>query len=223
MKVIPIRLRLSNAFLIMGDRPILIDTGSPGEIDAISAALAEHHVHMRELALILLTHGHADHAGSAGPIRINLPIPLACHIADVEMVKKGEHRPFETVGLEAKIINYLVPHKFPRIAPDVKFEDELHLDQYGVAGKVIHTPGHTAGSVSVILDNDEAIIGDTLRGGYLGGTLMSHKPLTHYFVEDKVQIKPSLEKIMAHNPQKLYVGHGGPLSAESVHRYMQKL
>ncbi len=223
MKVFPIQLRLSNAFLVIGDHPILIDTGSPGEMDAIAAALAEKRIHLRELALILLTHGHADHAGSAGPIRMNLPIPLACHNADVEMVRKGENRPFETIGLEAKIVKSFVPHKFPRIAPDIKFENELHLDQYGVAGKVIHTPGHTAGSVSVILDNGEAIIGDVLRGGYFGGTLLRHKPMTHYFAEDLTKIKPSLEKIMAHEPRKLYVGHGGPLSAESVQRYMQNL
>lgn len=223
MKVIPIRLRLSNAFLVIGDRPILIDTGSPGEMDAIAAALAEQRIHFRELALIILTHGHADHAGSAGPIRINLPIPLACHVADVDMVKKGEHRPFETVGLEAKLVKRFVPHKFPRIAPDIKFEDEFRLDEYGVAGKVIHTPGHTAGSVSVMLDNGEAVIGDLLRGGYFGGTLMPNKPLHHYFAEDRVQIKPSLEKVMGFDPHKLYVGHGGALSAESVHRYMTKL
>lgn len=223
MKVIPIQLRLSNAFLVIGDLPILIDTGSPGEIDAIAAALAEKKIHMRELALILLTHGHADHAGSAGPMRINLPIPLACHVADVEMVKKGEHRPFETIGLEAKIIKQMVPHKFPRISPDVKFEDELHLDEYGVAGKVIHTPGHTAGSVSVILDNGEAIIGDVLRGGYFGGTLLRHKPLMHYFAEDESQIKASLAKIMSYEPHTLHVGHGGSLSADSIRRYMRKL
>ncbi len=222
MKVITIQLRLSNAFLVIGDRPILIDTGSPGEMDAIAAALAEQRIHLRELALVVLTHGHADHAGSAGPMRINLPIPLACHLADVEMVKKGENRSFESIGFEAKIIKQIVPSKFPRIAPDIKFEETLHLDEYGVAGKVIHTPGHTAGSVSVILDNGEAIIGDTLRGGYFGGTLLRHKPLTHYFAEDVTQIKPSLEEIMAHNPQKLHVGHGGALSAESVHRYMRK-
>jgi glyoxylase-like metal-dependent hydrolase (beta-lactamase superfamily II) len=117
----------------------------------------------------------------------------------------------------------MLPNQFPRIAPDVKFEHELHLAEYGVAGKVIHTPGHTAGSVSVMLDNGEAIIGDTLRGGYLGGTLFRHKPLIHYFAEDLTQIKPSLEKIMAYNPQTIYVGHGGALSADSVRRFMQKL
>ena len=223
MNVIPIKLRLSNAYLVMGDQPILIDTGSPGETDAIAAALAEKRIHMRELALILLTHGHVDHAGSAGPIRMNLPIPLACHVGDVDMVRKGENRPLQAIGLEAKIVKQMIPNEFPRIAPDVKFEENFRLDEYGVAGEVIHTPGHTAGSVSVMLDSGEAIVGDVLRGGYLGGTLMPTKPLTHYFAEDSRKIKPSLEKIMSYNPHTLYVGHGGPLSADAVRRYMRKL
>lgn len=223
MKVIPIRLRLSNAYLILGEHPVLIDTGSPGEMDALAAALAEQRVHFRELALILLTHGHVDHAGSAGPIRMNLPIPLACHIADVDMVRQGKNRPFETIGLEAKIIEKFLPTEFPRIAPDLKFDDEFRLDEYGIAGQVIHTPGHTAGSVSVILDSGEAIVGDVLRGGYLGGTLMPSKPLMHYFAENKALIKPSLEKIMAHDPHTIYVGHGGPISADSVQRFLETL
>jgi len=53
--VVQIRLPLSNAFLIQGDRPILIDTGTPKDGDRILAALAAEGVQARDLALILHT------------------------------------------------------------------------------------------------------------------------------------------------------------------------
>jgi glyoxylase-like metal-dependent hydrolase (beta-lactamase superfamily II) len=78
------------------------------------------------------------------------------------------------------------------------------------------TPGHTAGSLSVLLAGGEAIVGDVLMGGFMGGTFRAGKPNLHYFAEDPGQVRRSLEFLLAQPVHTLHVGHGGPLAAEVV-------
>jgi glyoxylase-like metal-dependent hydrolase (beta-lactamase superfamily II) len=65
MTVHRLSLSLSNAYLVDDDEPVLIDTGSPDEFKRLSRTLGEHDVAIEDLSLIVLTHGHADHAGTA--------------------------------------------------------------------------------------------------------------------------------------------------------------
>ena len=58
-----IPLGLSNAFLISGQRPVLVDSGRPKDAAKIVAALKRYNVAVEDLALILHTHGHWDHCG----------------------------------------------------------------------------------------------------------------------------------------------------------------
>jgi glyoxylase-like metal-dependent hydrolase (beta-lactamase superfamily II) len=64
--------------------------------------------------------------------------------------------------------NLAVPDRVPSLEPDVAFETPFRLETYGVAGQAIHTPGHTPGAVSVVLDDGTAIVGDMVMGRLLG-------------------------------------------------------
>lgn len=101
-------------------------------------------------------------------------------------------------------------------APDVWLEDGRRLDVYGVAGRIMHIPGHTAGSISVVLDDGQAIVGDVLMGGYWGGNLLARRPNWHYFAQDFSQTQASLVAILETGAHTLYIGHGGPLTAAAV-------
>lgn len=72
-----IRLAWSNAHLIIGDRAVLFDAGSPGDERVILDALGSAGIRARDLALIILGHGHADHAGAAAAVREAIPGALA--------------------------------------------------------------------------------------------------------------------------------------------------
>ncbi len=87
--VIPIRLLLSNAFLVLGERPVLIDAGSPGEERKIARAIEAAGVELRDIGLILLTHAHRDHAGSAKALRQLTGAPVALHPAENAMLERG--------------------------------------------------------------------------------------------------------------------------------------
>ena len=90
----------------------------------------------------------------------------------------------------------------------------MDLSKFGVDGKVIHTPGHTPGSLSVILPGGEVIVGDTIMRGMLRWW-QPHYPL---FVDDMTQLNKSLQLILLRKPTKIFCGHGGPFAPRAVQR-----
>jgi glyoxylase-like metal-dependent hydrolase (beta-lactamase superfamily II) len=183
--IVPIRLSISNAFLVRGERPVLIDTGCPGDTDTLLRALAKEGIAARDLSLMPHTHGHRDHAGGTRRLKGMTAAPVAVHPTDA-------------------------------VEPELALDEGMDLRPYGVAGKVVATPGHTTGSVSVLLDSGEAVAGDLLVGGYLGGLLSPHAAGYPYFVEDMAALRDSVRKLLSYSPSRVYVGHGGPLSPSDI-------
>src|SRR5208282_822502 len=79
--IFPIRLRISTAYVILGARAVLVDTGSEGEEERILRGLRRYNVEPERVALLLHTHGHTDHAGSTRALKERLRIPAAVHTA----------------------------------------------------------------------------------------------------------------------------------------------
>jgi glyoxylase-like metal-dependent hydrolase (beta-lactamase superfamily II) len=163
--VVQIRLSLSNSFLVLGERPILFDTGSPKDGNKLLKNLAAHGVQGRDLALILHTHGHSDHCGSTRQLKDATSAPTAIHPADAAVMDNGQNQATKPTCLMARLLHLFVDDRFPAVRPDILLPDEMDLKSFGVEGKVVFTPGHTAGSISVLLNTGEAIVGDLLMGG----------------------------------------------------------
>ena len=70
-------------------------------------------------------------------------------------------------------------------------------------GKIIHTPGHSPGSCSIILDNGEALIGDLVRENSFG------RIDTGLFYDNRDQIFDSLVMVSSLNPSTIFLSHGG--------------
>ncbi|MCB0187293.1 MAG: MBL fold metallo-hydrolase [Caldilineaceae bacterium] len=217
MKLIPIKLRLSNAYLMLGERPILIDTGSPGEGKTLVKILRQHGVAVTDLSLILHTHVHSDHVGSTQALLAQAVAPVAFHQDDLPLARHGTNGKLTGVGLRGRVMAPLFANRpFDAPTADLWLTEGMRLDAYGVQGTVLHTPGHTPGSVSVLLDDGQAIVGDLLMGGYMGGILWPTKPNPHYFTADLAQNRASLQRILKLATHTLYVGHGGPLATDRV-------
>lgn len=214
--VVQLRLGRSNAYLIKGQRPILIDTGSPNETDKILTALRREGVDVRDLALILHTHGHSDHCGSTRALQQLSRAPIAIHRLDADMLRRGINRPLRPTRPTARLLRPFVDKQFEGSAADILIDDELALAAYGIDGRVIHTPGHTLGSITIVLAGGEAIVGDLLMGGHLGGVLQPQRPRDHYFAEDQAALRQSMTRVLHLNPALVYVGHGGPLTRAAV-------
>lgn len=217
MQIIKIKLSVSNAYLVKDKRSILVDAGVPNEADKILAAVRHAGVDEKDISLILHTHGHIDHAGSTAKLKRRLGVPVAVHAQDAFMLRTGTNGEVKPRNLEAKMVAAMLVKPYESCQPDILLEEEMVLSDFGVEGKVIFTPGHTKGSLSVLF-KDEAIVGDVMMGGWMGGAMFGTRPNYHYFIDDLDTVHASMKKILAYKPSTLYVGHGGPLKSADVAR-----
>lgn len=111
------------------------------------------------------------------------------------------------------------PMQTKSLQADIAFDTDIDLKNFGVDGTIMHTPGHTAGSVSVILSDGTAIIGDLL----MGGILRKRAPHFPLFANDLGQLKGSIEKIIQLSPKFIHASHGGPFTREAVERFLKKI
>lgn len=109
--------------------------------------------------------------------------------------------------------------------PDLVIKDALLLNNYGLpGGRVLHTPGHTAGSVSALLANGDVLAGDLAIGGVsvLGGLAHLGHARKPPYEDDPMEVRRSLERLLSSGARRFFVGHGGPLTAASVEAYIRR-
>jgi glyoxylase-like metal-dependent hydrolase (beta-lactamase superfamily II) len=218
-----IKLKISNCFLIEGTKKILVDTGSPGEGKKIMQELKKLGVDLADIALILHTHGHSDHCGSTAELISYHKIPTAIHSGDQKMIETGKNGLIKTRGLFAKIIKPFVDVPYTPFKADILLDNYTDLSEFGINGNIHSTKGHTNGSISIEFDNKEAIIGDMLMGGYLGGAIFPHLPDYHYFIDDIEEVHRSIQKKLEFDSDKFYVGHGGPLTRARIEKRFRNI
>ena len=98
------------------------------------------------------------------------------------------------------------------LQPDIPIQDEMSLEPYGVEGRILHTPGHTAGSVSLALATRDVLIGDLLIATLSG----SHRPRYPLVADDLGQVRTSVRRLLALSPRRLWSAHGGPFTPEDI-------
>lgn len=222
MQVIPISLGMVKTYLIKGEvNSILVDTGIPGSAGKILEALAKNSVDPRTISLIIITHNHTDHVGELKKLKELTGAKVAVHRNGAGSLKLGKSEAVNPTGLLGRILmNFFGEPKLDTIEPEILIGEELQLEPYGVGGRIIHTPGHTPGSVSILLSNGEAIIGDMVIGRSTSKGTKASYPM---FATDLTELKKSLQKIVAYAPKTIYTSHGDTCTAEAVGRLISKL
>ena len=212
--VIPISLRGVKAFLIKGTRPILVDTGNPGNEQQIVGALARNGVAPQDLSLILITHSHLDHFGSLAALKPQTAAKIAVQANDADALRDGVNQELHPTSFLGKLFLKVIPQhkKFPGVQPDIIIEQQLDLAEFGVQGAAIATPGHTSGSLSLFLANGEAIIGDLI----MGGIFRPKAPHYPWFAADLDQVKQNIQAVLRRRPSIIHASHGGPFSLETL-------
>ncbi len=189
---------------IIDENPLtLIDTGLPYKFKSLEMALSEIGKEIKDVGLILHTHGHIDHIGNTTSIKENSHAAVYGHKLDEDHFK-GIHK-YSSVkqlcgaieGATSIILNY----EFPII------------DQYLFGGedfdllrglKVIHTPGHTPGSVCYYSEKLGILFsGDTLQQRN-GKIIKYHR---FFYSEDAEAEEKSVEMLLQLEFDKLLAGH----------------
>jgi len=214
--LIRIKGSISNCYLLRGERPVLVDTGAPGDLPRILAGLKAHGVEPKDLALILLTHGHSDHAGCAAELRRRTGAQVALHTGDAPLVRAGRNGVVAVQDWLGRVLRPFVDEEFEAFEPDLLFHEGIALEPYGLRGRVVPTPGHTAGSVSVVLANGEALIGDVLRGSLV----WPNRAREHYFCNDPELNQRSIVRLAREGLLRCHPGVFGSFPGTELGRFL---
>jgi hydroxyacylglutathione hydrolase len=205
-KVQPLKFGHANIYLIQTQSGyILVDAGMPNMGKDLDEAFENARVDPQSVQLIVATHGHLDHVGSIAYAQKVTGGKVLCHRSFSDDLVNGTAEPAIPRNLLGRLLNFLTGltgNKFEGTEPDILMDDEFDLREYGIAGKVVHTPGHSPSSVSIMLANGEALIGDLVRpagSGEIGPGM---------FFEDRQVLRDSLEKVAAFEPRIIYLSHG---------------
>lgn len=222
LSIIPIRLGIVKSFIIKGEKTVIVDTGYAGNGNKILHNLHENSIKLEDISLIIITHGHIDHYGSAEELRRLTGAPIAIHRADAEYLEKG----INYIGTPVDLFGRVTKSLFIRtdefvsksLKVDIVFDDEVDLQEFGIDGKIIHTPGHTEGSVSLILSGGEAIVGDLI----MGGILFRGVPRYPLFASNIFRLRESIKRIIQLSPKIIYPSHGGPFTCATIQKFLRK-
>jgi len=216
-EVITFRLAMSNLHVIKGTRTVLVDAGSKGDLPRLESQMAQVGLTWQDVAAVIVTHGHSDHAALAAEIRRRSGATLILGRGDVDMAAAGHNDELKPTNFMATLLKQFgIDPKYEPFTPDRTIEADMRLDEYGVAGRVAQLPGHTPGSLVVELDDGRTFVGDMMLGGYLGGALMPQRAGEHYFHADRQRNLQNIHTLLRGPSKLFYLGHGGPVTRDSV-------
>jgi len=216
-----IGLGVVNAFIIEDQGLTLVDTGMKGSADKIFLALKKSGKDPADIRRIILTHAHSDHSGSAAELKKRLGVPVWAHVEDASLITQGIAGR-QPMALSPGVINWLVYNIFIRRAGNtiepVVIDRQLHdNDILPIAGgiQVIHTPGHSAGHIALLVREEGVLIAADICAN-AGGLGLS----TVY--EDRALGVKSILKAAKFDFEVAVFGHGGPLRGGASRKLKEK-
>lgn len=222
-------MNMVNAFVVCAAGGcILVDAGLPNSEAKFEAILKREGLQFSDIKLLVITHAHIDHAGNAARMRELTGAPILGHTNDLVYFRGKEKMTFCSTGWVGKVFlkTGLPQSPYRAFEPDILLSDkeEFDLKSFGLQARVISTPGHTAGSISVISNDGVAIVGDLVASGILlGGIAFSSIPKRPPFEDDPYVVAQELERIIDLGAQDFYMGHGGPLKRKAVEKHVFNL
>jgi glyoxylase-like metal-dependent hydrolase (beta-lactamase superfamily II) len=203
--------RMTAGYLIEGERPVLVETGSQSSIDTLLAALAELGVGPNDLAGVAVTHIHLDHAGGVGDVARAFPN------ASVYVHPKGARHlvdPERLVDSASRVYGPLLDSLYGRLDPTpaeriVVLEDGDEIDIGGGRSlRTIDSPGHAKHHVGLLDSGSGYLFAGDAVGVRLpdGGMLRPATPPPDF---DLDQALASLRAFADHSPTGIALAHYG--------------
>lgn len=169
-----------------GSARLLVDLGWPGSMGMMRANLKRLDVPIKEIRYAMATHYHIDHAGLGQELKQD-GVPLLVfdmQVSAIPLMKtwiKPQDHYVEVTTQDNVTISCA--------------ESRSLLGQLGIMGEIVHTPGHSDDSVSLILDDGSVFTGDLTRPEFIG-------------VEDAAVVAASWQLLRERGAARVYPGHG---------------
>ena len=181
-----------NTYLIDGPTRILIDPGHAAHFDHVRRALDDLGLGLSDIGLVLCTHAHPDHVEAVAHFRSH-DTQVAFHRLEWELIAANASQVRSLFGLEPE-----------DVAPDILLE-QGDLTVTGSALEIIHSPGHSPGSVSIYWPEKKVLFsGDVVFKAGLGRTDLPGG--------NGAQLKQSIQQLAEIDCEWLLPGHGDGIS-----------
>ena len=168
-RIIRILSERSNVFLLTnGKQNILVDTSPKSKWAKLEKQLDK--LKIDHIDYLILTHTHFDHVGNAHKIREKFNSKVIVHITEAQYLLSGDNiipngtNPFTRVLVKLFAKRFLQGCRYEPCSYDILVDSSFDLKEFGFNATIISTPGHSIGSMSVIVDNEIAIVGDAMFG-----------------------------------------------------------
>ena len=194
--------RLSaNCYIVVSEKNNAVMIDCPGDADVLLKTIEDNKLNLKN---VILTHGHFDHIDAVSEIK-------AATGADVLILRLDE--PMLSDPVKNLSMPFGMPIRSTKADANIDEGDEIAIDE--LRFKVMHTPGHSPGSVCLLL-NDIIFTGDTLFKGSVGRWDFEGSDY-----QDEIS---SLERLMTLDDLTVLSGHGDPTSInhEKNHNYFIK-
>ncbi len=217
-----LKMGMVNSYLLKTDDGLLlVDAGWPNKTKKLFSAVRESGHNPTDIRHLVLTHGHIDHAGSAAEVRRRTGARTYAHAIDLELISKGQaERPGTTV----------TPGFIPAIAyllfikPGGTVYEPFPIDQVLKNGKllpmaddieVIHSPGHCAGHVALLLRQDGVLIAGDICSNIMG--------LEYSVLNEDISLARQTILRVANFPfERAVFGHGKPLQERANQKLKER-
>ena len=223
-----LRIGFTNDFLVkLSDGYLLVDTGYFHKFDQFVSELRRAKIGLDEILFLLLTHHHDDHVGFAREFLFKSSARLIVHENALPFLglgihdEAGEHWNRWVHRLISPLSTFL-NHKFPSI--DVRKDDIIvsnghakALREIGLDAELVFTPGHSSDSMSIVMDDGIAMVGDAAMNLMnLGET--RYRP---FFIQNIDEITRSWRKLIRFETKTIYPSHGRPFIVDKIIQELQ--
>lgn len=212
----------SNSYLISSNSlNILVDTGKSSAYKQLVKNIHCLGLPKKSENILVLTHAHFDHCQNAKTLSMD-------HHYKILLSQKEEHFalagrtpvPSGTNSFSRLIVGIRRRISFPRLnfdafQPDVLIQNEYDFKYCNLPIRIIITPGHSVGSVSILVDDEIAIVGDAMFGVFRNSAFPP-------FANDVQELIRSWGKLLQTRCQLFLPGHGNPVSRELLIHEFEK-
>ncbi|MCR5797941.1 MAG: MBL fold metallo-hydrolase [Eubacterium sp.] len=191
----------TNTFYIEGTNGgMLIDTDYAGTISNFFKAIKQEKIDIADIQYMLATHYHPDHIGIMGELQ-----KLGVKLVVVDVQFDYIHASDEVFIQDKNLYYRIIDDEKVRIVSIEESREYLH--KMGFEGEIIHTPSHSADSISLILDDGSCFVGDLEPRDNLASYDDESLIVDGREAERIKAIKADWKLVESYNPKKIYYGH----------------